>query len=344
MKFDEQKILFMNKTEISAHNVDDLHSLKLNNWKGWQCSAGTRSLYIQHDGMVYRATCSVNGVIGNIYNENFISRVLAFKTWVTCVRDVCACGSDMQAPKVKNIEDTYIVGNNGSYSKIDYEKLQLVDHVQDAEIVFCGTFKDYRMVIWEIGRRCNYDCWYCVPDSHNNYESHKSFGSLKHGLENLSQHWAKGEKMKFVFTGGEPTFNPDFLEFVTYLKTELFHINHTTTNGSNTTDYYRNLMKVSDIGFSAHLNYLENPKVYNKFLVNIEACVKIRETDSIANMNWLGVRIMLQPGKLEFAKKLYKDCVDIIDNITIDLLHSKDRKIMDYSIEEIDWLKEVNKL
>lgn len=335
-KIDENKILFVSKDSISTHWPEELHGQNLNNWKGYWCSAGIRSLYIQHDGMVYRATCELEGVMGSIYNITFNSP----KTWLECTRDVCACGSDMQTPKVKNIEDTHIVSQD-EIKEIDYNNLKLVDHVVDPDFVFCGAFKNYKLVIWELGRRCNYSCWYCTESSHNNYEGHKTLGTLQYGLEKLTRKWSKGQTMKFVFTGGEPTFNPDFLDFVVELK-EKGHVIHTTTNGSQTADYYSRLMQFSDIGFSAHLTYLENPKMYDKFVGNIAAAYESKKSDEHADLNWLGVRIMLQPGKLDLAKKLFKDCKSIIKNVVVDLLHGEGKTIISYSEEELKWAKEKN--
>lgn len=342
MKLNEHNILFVNKSEISSHTVEEIHSLKLNNWKNWYCSAGMRSLYIHHDGLIYRGTCGVGGSFGSIYNEGIDNVGQLKRSWVKCDRDVCACGSDMKSPKIKNIEDksaesTYWI------DKIDYSNLKVVGRVNDPDMIFSGEYSDHKLVIWEIGRRCNYDCWYCFPDSHNTYESHKTLGSLMRGLKNLNDYWAQNQKMKFVFTGGEPTFNPDYLEFVSHLHDDLFHIVHTTTNGSHTPDYYAKLMQVSDIGFSAHLHYLETPNIYKKFLKNIESAANTKHDNSSAALNWLGVRIMLQPGKLEFAKQLYNDCKNIIDKyIEIDLLHGRDKKILPYSQEEINWMIDTN--
>jgi hypothetical protein len=340
MIYDEQKILFINKKEISTHLVDELHSLKLNKWRNWWCSSGIRSLYIHHDGILYRGTCQVGKNYGSIYNEG-IDNLEELFTWIKCDRDICACGTDMQSPKVKNYDDINVVTSR-KIKDLEFDDLTLVDLVKEPDITFCGVFKDYKLVIWELGRRCNYDCWYCFPDSHNNYEGHKTLGSLKHGLKNLSKVWGANQKMKFVFTGGEPTFNPDFLEFVTHLHDDLYHIVHTTTNGSHTPSYYAKLMQVSDIGFSAHLNYLERPEIYKKFISNIKSADESRKSNQNASLNWLGIRIMLQPNKLELAKELYNDCKEITANVTVDLLHDINKQIMIYSEEEIKWLINAN--
>lgn len=163
-----------------------------------------------------------------------------------------------------------------------------------------------------------------------------------HGLANLSRFWGNNTKMKFVFTGGEPTFNPNFLEFVTHLHDDLFHIVHTTTNGSHTPEYYSKLMQVSDISFSAHLTYLETPAIYKKFVGNVKTAFDTKNSMEGANLNWLDVRIMLQPGKLELAKQLHSDCKDTGANVNIDLLHGKNKKILPYSTDEINWMIESN--
>jgi len=336
-KIDEQKILFLNKKEIAVYDADKLHSLHLNNWKDWWCSVGLRSLYIQHDGLVYRGTCREGGIIGSIY-ASYFSDNGGPRDWIQCKKNSCLCASDMQTPKVKNLEQTDIVTLN-SMKEIDYSNHNLVENITDHDTIFCGVVKHYKLVIWELGRRCNYECWYCAPSSHNNYESHKSLGSLMHGLYSLTRYWSNGQKMKFVFTGGEPTFNPNYLEFVKHLRNDLFHIVHTTTNGTHNETYYHELAQVSDIGFSAHLTYLENSTMYNKFIKNL-ASAYAGNSDKI---NWLSVKIMMQPGKLDFAKRLYNDCRNITKNVTADLLHDiKTNKIMIYTQEEIDWMLEVN--
>jgi len=333
-QIDEQAIIFLKQGSISSHSVDEVHSLGLNHWQDWWCSAGVRSLYIQHDGVIYRGTCAVGDSMGSIYNE-WIDNEQLLQNWIQCTKTVCACGSDMQAPKVRNKDDIEKIQN------INLENYKIQDKIEDPDAVFCGVYNHYKLVIWEIGRRCNYDCWYCIPASHNNFEGHKTLGSFMSGLKNLDRYWGKDQIMKFVFTGGEPTFNPDFLDFVLELK-DRGHIIHTTTNGSQTSDYYGRLMQLSDIGFSAHLTYLENSKIYDKFIANVAVAADSKKSDPTSDLNWLGVRIMLQPGKLEIAKRLYKDCKSIIDNVNIDILHGRDKNTLEYDQKEIQWLVKTN--
>ena len=332
---DSHKICLVNSNtkEKSYFTVEELRGKNLNEWKGWWCSAGIRSIYIHHDGLIYKGTCEEGGIIGSIYNTGFPTDKIA--EWIQCTKNNCVCGSDMLSPKVKEFNDIETLYNSKS-EIVDYSTVP--SKINNPNIVYSLAFDEYKAVIWEIGRRCNYDCWYCFPDSHNNFESQKSFGTLKAGFEALSTLWANDERLKFIFTGGEPTFNPDFLEFATYLK-NLGHMIHTTTNGSHKAEYYSQLAKISEITFSAHLKYLENQNMFDKFVLNVKTC---KEAQELINNNYLSVRIMLDPGKLEIAKRLYDECTKIIKTVFVDKIHGSDKSIIDYSVEELEWIEQKN--
>ena len=81
-------------------------------------------------------------------------------------------------------------------------------------------------VTWDLGRRCNYDCTYCPTTRHDNFSPHASLDSLKRNTDFLFEYidlYMKYRSFKHTsisFTGGEPTVNPNFIEFVKYLKKE----------------------------------------------------------------------------------------------------------------------------
>jgi hypothetical protein len=80
------------------------------------------------------------------------------------------------------------------------------------------------LVSWDLGRRCNYDCSYCPPHRHDNTSEHASLEELKAGAEFVFEYISliiKHKKHKTVsisFTGGEPTVNPEFINFSRYVK------------------------------------------------------------------------------------------------------------------------------
>lgn len=129
--------------------------------------------------------------------------------------------------------------------------------------------KDPFMVIWDIGRRCNYDCSYCEATRHNNYSKHKSLDELKDTF-NFVLDWTdiqnsvkKNKSLVAInFTGGEPTANPVLWEFVDYIKSREQSISLSlTSNGAWGSKYCNNIIKNFDhITVSYHAEAHENLK------------------------------------------------------------------------------------
>ena len=68
------------------------------NFKGWKCSMGLESLFIQYTGEMYLANCFQGGVIGHINNPENVK-------WPTqqsiCIKDRCICTTDVLLTKEK---------------------------------------------------------------------------------------------------------------------------------------------------------------------------------------------------------------------------------------------------
>jgi len=79
-------------------------------------------------------------------------------------------------------------------------------------------------VTWDLGRRCNYDCSYCPSHRHDNFSPHASLEELKNSADFVFEYidiYMEYRNFKYAsigFTGGEPTVNPNFIEFVKYFK------------------------------------------------------------------------------------------------------------------------------
>ena len=337
-------VLANNKFEYTTSSVEFLHTSGLNEWAGWTCSTGIRNLYIDFDGDIYRGVCKQNGSVGNIYDGTANMDDLKNNAWVNCTKKSCFCGADMFAPKVKNKEDKSLFFNDNA--TIKNIPLTFKDDTENA-CVFSTSNEMFKFVTWEIGRRCNFDCWYCAPNSHNNYEAHRDFDTLYSAYKFLESTWTQGSKTKFNVTGGEPTVYKDYLPFVKKVR-EDGHVFVTTTNGSNSPKYYAELANYSDVCFSIHLEYVKKFGM-DKFLNSIAATVstrnEARKNNTIAQYHWIGVRIMVDPGNQPLAEELYNICKERFKDIvlTVDLVH--DAKVLDikethsYTEKEILWIK-----
>ena len=80
------------------------------------------------------------------------------------------------------------------------------------------------MVIWDLGRKCTYSCSYCPPHRKNNWSPVASLDELIKTADSLDRYasiYNKYRKVPFKtacsFTGGEPTVNPAFFDFLVFL-------------------------------------------------------------------------------------------------------------------------------
>lgn len=84
------------------------------------------------------------------------------------------------------------------------------------------------LLVWDIGKRCNYDCTYCGPTRHDLRSPHIEWDVLVSTVEYVFEyfelmmmHKVPAERnVTIVFTGGEPTVNPRFLDFCKYIRDE----------------------------------------------------------------------------------------------------------------------------
>lgn len=158
----------------------------------------------------------------------------------------------------------------------------------DRKVIQVEPTDNYFSINWQIGIRCNYDCMYCPPSSHDNTSKH-------HSLEKLQQAWLsiyekthhRNLPYKIAFTGGELTTNKNFLPFVNWLRTnynkDIFKL-LLTTNGSATYKYYSKLFEVLDnISFSIHSEFFDEKKFF-------DLVVKLKK--AISNDKFIRVEIM----------------------------------------------------
>jgi len=89
------KVHFENHSVLA--NSEELKLQRLNNWKNWTCFIGLESLFIEHDGSIYRAVCMEGKKIGHINKECDWP-----KEPVICGIQWCVCTADICTTKIKN--------------------------------------------------------------------------------------------------------------------------------------------------------------------------------------------------------------------------------------------------
>lgn len=175
-------------------------------------------------------------------------------------------------------------------------------------------------VLWNIGSRCNYACSYCSPNLHSFTAPHLPLDKMIKVIDELSK---IDKEIKIHFTGGEPTVNPNFLEFISYIRNN-YHEKYflgLTTNGSRTSNYYNKISKIVDIiVFSTHFEYIRDP---------------IKFIDKIKNIKNCSVNIMLEPKYWNEVITVFELCIK--NNIKYDLkrIHGN---YYNYSNEQINFI------
>jgi organic radical activating enzyme len=273
-------------------STDELVGAKLNYLPGWKCGAGVDNLYIDMDGGVWTASCRVGGRLGNVFEDFTVP-----EEWIDCKRSICSCGADLFIPKTSKIEFKPLLRKGqGLPVQTELHDAALTNFVA-MERTHASTQKQ---VYWEIGRRCNYDCSYCWSFIHNNTDAHKPLEELMRATQLLEERFTKGESVNFIISGGEPTANKDFLDWVRYLNACGHHVS-LHSNGSRKPDYYQEIIHYGDLNLSIHFEFYDRAK----FVKVVEAVALEKATNNAAGH--LEVKFMMAPANREEALSLEEE-------------------------------------
>ena len=386
-------------------SVDETIASGFNAWKGWQCSAGVRGLYIDYDGNIWNANCAsshrnssahYNQVVEewrlerekifgpyphidwynenteggwplpkvgwetceqhlklqeelkiseerffanlgkNMKSENIDTTASAWK-WESTLDDIpnnwgllgniregidipeeytvcpfnnCGCGADVILSKAKNKKYTKLldVTNNGYEGTIRVDKYT-EESIEDSVAIEMNFPIPYQ-ILWDIGRKCNYNCSYCWPSVHSNTEKFPDFEEVIATIDMIIDNWSEGEEIRWNFGGGEPTMHPKFLEIIKYLKSKNQWI-LVTTNGSRSTKFWKEAAQyVNSINMSAHFESMDLYKGNEERF--IENCKIIMDHhDKVDDDFWLEIKLMTPPGFLDKAQEVRDKIISV---------------------------------
>ena len=157
-------------------------------------------------------------------------------------------------------------------------------------------------IIWDLGRRCTYACSYCPPHRNNKWSPMASLDELKSTLDDVVEYALLYDEFRNVpslkkvsFTGGEPTANPIFTDFLRYMKQTYPDFSRgVTTNGWFSRKKADELVELSSGGtISYHCESTDDMKkqvienciaMKDKYKVNVmfhkdyfDECIKVTE-------------------------------------------------------------------
>jgi MoaA/NifB/PqqE/SkfB family radical SAM enzyme len=76
----------------------------------------------------------------------------------------------------------------------------------------------------------------------------------------IEERFIKGDAVNFIISGGEPTVNKDFLDWLRYLNAVGHHVS-LHSNGSRLPDYYREVIQYGDLNISVHFEFYDRAKL-----------------------------------------------------------------------------------
>ena len=311
-------------------------------YKKTQKSFGKWSDEFRKQDIAYAKTIFSNdkeqymGVIGNIYEGFFYDRP-EIVNFVECPFDKCGCGSDIWYPKF-NPKHKGIKSCMQNLAKTDTQKDQAFrrstksqkDYIEPIVGLEPAYNIEYQ-VLWDLSRLCNYACDYCWPATHNTTAPQLSFSIVKR-IVNAIIYWIvnprqveirDAKKVRFFFSGGEPTLHDDFLKICKYIRDE-GHIVSVTTNGTASTSYFNELAHLChNILFSIHFKSIDKYKIKNQegMLDNIREVIKINSL--MEKDKWVELKLMAPPGYVRSAIAFYHKAISETDILSIHDLTKK---------------------
>ena len=141
----------------------------------------------------------------------------------------------------------------------------------DPRIIKVTPTDRYFSINWQLSIRCNYDCMYCSPESHDDHSKHYSLATMQQAWKSIyDKTHTRNLQYKIGFTGGELTTNKYFLPFVSWLRLEYGQDIYkllVATNGSATYKYYLKMFEYMDnISFSVHSEHINEKKFFDMII------------------------------------------------------------------------------
>lgn len=188
--------------------------------------------------------------------------------------------------------------------------------------------KDWFLVTWDLGDKCNYRCSYCPSYLNNGKIGWPEYNDCISFVDTLSK-LLPNKKICYRFSGGEPTFWKHFTHLIKHIKSQGHYVSF-LTNGSRGVDYYKEISEYVDgmiisyhPEYSKPTDFIDISKVMNcPIAVNLMLAPDTFEiTRSIAEQ-------MYNQSNLAIWPKL------ILDKVTMT------NEVADYTQEQLDYIKD----
>ena len=284
----------------SINNFDDYHSDYVKAWENFENNRSNlmnefNSRFVLNKTISYDKKSNYWGCLGNIYEK-----IDYPKSYIKCPLDSCGCGFDVTIVKHKNKEDyeKLLVTNHG-YDGMIKNSDKFVKNLYGDQVAVELNYPLNYQILWDLGRRCNYDCSYCWPTIHNNVEKWKDFDIIIKTIDSVIDNWSNGNPIRWNFGGGEPTMHPNFLDIIKHLKQRNQWV-MVVTNGSRSFNFWKEARYyLNSVIMSAHFDSMIKANNVERFIENCKLIMEYHEEHD--DDHWIEIKLMTPPGKLDHA-------------------------------------------
>jgi len=306
-------------------NNEKLVGDKLHHFRGWKCGAGTLSMHVGFHGEVTVGSYSCKWgskrkqtvkeivarshgkelalknehdvtILGNVFDDFELPT-----GWITCEQKECICGADLFIPKAKTKKDLDLLRKT-QYLYTDFSKQTKKDfEIVAMEKSFLPGYK--KQIYWDLSLACNYACSYCWQ--HDKKEKYNSYEQLMEATHKIEDKFIKGERCNFAISGGEPTFQPGYMDWIKYLFNKRYYVS-SHSNGSNKPEVYKELIHYTDLNISVHFEFYKSERL----LKVLDAITQEKVKSSNKGVGHLEVKLMFRPGikeeLLRFERQIHQ--------------------------------------
>ena len=168
------------------------------------------------------------------------------------------------------------------WSQYDFTKIPFDDIVSVGQRTM--IHRDLFTVSWLLGRFCNYSCSYCWPYASSRTKDHRPIDLILMTIDEIKRQSRENgyNSFHFSFSGGEPTFHPQYLEIMQYLADDVpncnYHSVHMTSNISRKMKWFEEYAKIcsqfnrASITASCHREHVDTQEKVAEFADKLEYC------------------------------------------------------------------------
>lgn len=257
-------IVFVLTENLNVFSLDGQKLKELDiDYKGWYCPIFDWTVLAHHDGSLRSGVCGEKKLATPVRPWwNMESLHFHHDPFCPFSRKSCWCMADIRAPKSIN-EETYEMLFSIDYIKeyptFEGDKEKVIGVISREHL----ASKPFSLHI-DIGNKCNFNCSYCPPHTHDGTSPFISLEKLNLLLTKIKP-VNKSRIKKCTITGGEPMLFDDLERFVEMLKDDSYQRITINTNGTGRESRYRELIEKFDckLTFSLH-NEFSNVKVMKR--------------------------------------------------------------------------------